>query len=99
MPDVPRTQRKRSQFGRLEQLHQLAKHLVEEFRSDVVEEIERVILNTGMPRRYLVRVSDVCSAQLDESSAARQEPQRCIDEFFFQAIEYDVHTPPRRLPQ
>ena len=92
LSDVPRTQRKRTQFARLEELHQLAKHLAEEFRGDVVEEIERLILNTRMPRRHLARVSDVCFAQLDESPAARQESQRCIDEFFFQAIDYDVHT-------
>ena len=94
LSNVPRTQRKRTQYARLEELHQLAKHLAIEFRSDIVEEIERMVLNSGMPGRHLARVSDVCFAQLDEPSTARQESQRRIDEFLFQAIEYDVHTGP-----
>ena len=75
---------------------ELAEHLAQELRRDVCDEIERSILNAWVPRGHLTGVSDVCFAQLDESPAGRQESQRCIDEFFFQAIEYDVHTCPAR---
>ncbi len=92
LSDVPRTPRKRPQFARLEEFHQLAEHLAQEFRSDVLEEIEGSILNAGMLRRHCAWASDVRFAQLDEPPPAGQEPQRRIDEFLLQAIEHHVHT-------
>ena len=73
-------------------LTRLREHLLQEFWSDVVEEIERPIPNARMPRRHFLWVPDVCLTQLDEPPTARQEPQRRVDEFFLQAIEYDVHA-------
>ena len=93
LSDVPGTHRKRTQLVGIEQRHQLAKYLLRTVRTGFGE-IERSILNTRMPCRHLAGVSDVYLAHLDESPAARQESQRCIDEFSFQAIEYDVHALP-----
>ena len=72
--NVPRTQRKWRQCTRLEQLQQLAKHLAQEIGRDVLDEIERSILNARVPHPHLARVSDVCFPQLDKSPAARQKP-------------------------
>src|ERR1700754_518120 len=87
--DVPRMRRKGSQFAVLEKLYELAEDLLGAVGTGL-EDIESAILNARMPCGDLVGCAEVGLAHLDESPAAPQQSQPCVDKFACQRIEYDV---------
>ncbi len=90
-PHVPCAHRQRLERPVLEQLQQLAQHLLDAL-GPRFQQVEGAVGNAGVLLRHPCRVAHVGLAHLDEAPAARQQLQRGVDELACEAVEHDVHA-------